>query len=142
MEMTKDLLTDLYWGQGLSLKEMSARLGISEESIRRAMKKFKVPRRDKTWKCAGWNSGGSLKESQKEHLSKKRKEMYASGELKHWNEGRHWPEEIRKKISKSLLNGRQPAPSSYGDDWRVQRTSCLIRDNYTCQQCGVEVALS
>jgi hypothetical protein len=136
VEIDGELLNSLYWDQSLSLRKMSEKLGISEESLRRRMKVLGIPRRNKTWKCAGWNSGGSMKDSQRKALSKRRKEMYASGELEHWNKGKHWPEEVRKKISNTLLGGRTPSPSSYGPDWVMQRTSCLTRDNHTCQQCG------
>jgi hypothetical protein len=63
------------------------------------------------------------------------KEQYKNGR-EHWNIGNQTPLETRVKISKSLLNGRIPAPSHYGKDWRIQRKSCLQRDNYECQECG------
>lgn len=49
-----------------------------------------------------------------------RKAAYASGELIHWNVGRHWPLSVREKISASLLDGREPAPSAYGGVERLE----------------------
>ena len=136
MEVNPELLHSLYWGEGLPVAGVASRIGTSEEAARKLMIKHNVPRKPKTWKCAGANAGKAMSDEQRRLLSEKRKAMYASGELAHWNAGRHWPDAIRRKISASLLSGRDPSPSSYGPEFRFQRTSCLQRDNYTCQQCG------
>ena len=136
MEVTAELLNALYWGEGLSTAEVGLRIGVSAESARRLMISHGIPRKPRTWGCAGSNAGKPMPEEQRRLLSEKRKSMYAAGELKHWNKGRKWSAEARQKISRSLLNGRDPSPGSYGPEFRFQRTSCLQRDDYTCQQCG------
>jgi len=136
MEVTADILRHLYWVEGLSVARVGQRIGLPEETTRRLMVANGIPRRQRTWACAGANKGTHMSEEQRSQLSARRREMYASGEIKHWNLGRHWPEETRAKISASLLSGRIAAESYYGPDWRVQRTSCLYRDGYRCQGCG------
>ena len=135
MEVTAGLLNALYWGEGLSTAEVGLRIGVSAETARRLMILHGIQRKHRTWKCAGANAGKPMPEAQRRLLSEKRKAMFASGELKHWNKGRECPGDVRKKISDSLLGGRDPSPSSYGPNFRFQRTSCLQRDGYACQQC-------
>lgn len=137
IEIDYNLLFDLYINNKYSISKIANILGInSDETVRRLLKYNNINRRSKTWNFGGYNKGKSLPLEQCKKLSETRKSMFACGELVHWNEGNHWPIEVRNKISQTLLNGRDPAPSYYGVDWKIQRTSCLQRDNYTCQQCG------
>lgn len=128
-------LKDMYINQNKTLRQIANYFNTSEETIRRKLIFYNIERRDIPV-IGGWNKGGNLTEEQKEKLSKTRKDLYRKGLFKHWNKGNKWGIEVREKISKTLLKGRDPAPSYYGDDWKIQRTSCLQRDNYTCQQCG------
>jgi hypothetical protein len=136
MEVTRELLHSLYWDDGLSVSEVAQRIDRSEETTRRLMIALGIPRKPRTWKFAGGNKGKPMSAEQRQALSETRKEMYASGALVHWNTGGSWSVDVRKRISESLLDGREPAPSDYGPDWRLQRTSCLQRDDGKCQQCG------
>lgn len=137
IEIDYNLLYDLYINNKYSILKIAQILGInSEETVRRLLKRNGIDRRSKTWCFGGHNKGKSLPLEQRMKLSETRKSMFACGELVHWNEGNHWPIEVRNKISQTLLNGHDPAPSYYGADWKIQRTSCLQRDDYMCQQCG------
>ena len=125
-----------YYQRGMSCRAIASICSCSEEAIRRLLIAYRIPRRVKTCNFGGWNRGKQMSEQQRRHLSQQRRELYASGTLKHWNTGGHWSQEVREQISESLLQGRDPAPSDYGPDWRLQRTACLQRDGYLCQQCG------
>lgn len=63
------------------------------------------------------------------------------------NLGRKRPDWVKIKISKKL-KGRRPwnyidgrsklkSPLRYGDDWDKIRYLVYLRDNFTCQDCGV-----
>jgi 5-methylcytosine-specific restriction endonuclease McrA len=135
VEFSKELLYKLYIKKELSVSAVAQRLHTSEETIRRMLVGYGIPRRSKTAKFGGWNKGTHLPASQREAISEKRTLAYATGELTHWNKNRSWSAEVRNKISKSLLKGRTPAESYYGPEWRQQRTACLQRDGFACQQC-------
>jgi len=130
----KNILYNLYIIQKKSLLEIANIFKCSEESIRRKCIDYGIDRRNKTLNFGGQNKGIPLSEKQKKDLSKIKKNYYKKH--KHWNKGNSWNKEVREKISLKLLNGRDPAPSYYGSDWRINRTSCLQRDKYTCQFCG------
>lgn len=132
----RDVLERMYIQERKSCRKIAEEIGASEETIRRLLLSHGIPRRDKTDGFGGHNKGVPMLEDRKRYLSEKRKEVYASGSMIHWNTGRQWSVEVRGKISSTLLSGRDPAPSNYGSDWRIQRTSCLQRDGYKCQQCG------
>ena len=132
--INKDELIDLYVKQQKPIHTISKIIGVSDEVIRRYMIKERIQRRDKTINFGGQNKGVPLSDKQKQNLSKTRKEYYKNN--KHWNKDNITPAETRHRISKGLLGERDPAPSYYGESWRMQRTLCLQRDNYTCQQCG------
>jgi hypothetical protein len=136
VEFSKALLYKLYINEELSVSLIAQRLQVSEESVRRMLVGYGIPRRPKTAKFGGWNKGIPLPASQREAISEKRTLAYATGELTHWNQGRNWSPEVRKKISKSLLKDRTPAESYYGPGWRQQRTARLQRDGFACQHCG------
>lgn len=136
MLITPESVLFQYWTLGKSTAECAKVFGVDAETFRQRMIKFAIPRRPKTVNFGGHNKGKSLSAEQRSKISSTRLERFASGELTHWNRGRHWPEEVRRKISETLLDGREPAESNYGPDWHIQRTSCLQRDDYTCQECG------
>lgn len=135
IELNKDELKDLYLNKNFSMAQIATIIGIGKETIRRFLIKFNIPIRNKTCNFGGWNKGKNLSIIHKKHLSEIRKSLYASG-MQHWNTGNSWCAEVREKISHTLLKGREPCPSYYGSNWKLQRTACLQRDNYTCQQCG------
>lgn len=141
MGMTPQAIHEQYWVLEKSTEECARVFGVSAETLRRKMIEYGIPRRLKTAKFGGWNKGKPLPLEQRAKLSATRIERFASGEISHWNEGRNCPEEVRRKISETLLDGREPAETSYGPDWRIQRTSCLQRDNNTCQECGAQDGL-
>ncbi|MFW6030095.1 MAG: HNH endonuclease, partial [Halanaerobiales bacterium] len=126
----------LYYKKDKTLNDIAIMKDVGEETVRRLMIKYGIDRKDKTRNFGGWNKGKEMSQEYKDNLSKIMKEKYQKGKIEHWNKGNHWDKDVREKISKSLLNGREPAPNYYGSDWQIQRTSCLQRDNYTCQQCG------
>lgn len=134
----KESLSSLYTLHHLSCEVIASQYSVSPETIRRLLLRYQISRRSKTEGFGGHNKGQQCNKKFRQHLSKKRKEMYASGQLIHWNTGRACPEEVRRKISQTLLHGRQPAENYYGFDWHIQRTSCLQRDSLTCQQCGTK----
>lgn len=134
IDIDKNKLIDLYVKQHKPIRAISKIIGVSEEVIRRYMIKEGVQRRDKTINFGGQNKGVPMSDEQKQGLSKTKKEYYQNN--KHWNKDNITPVETRRKISKSLLGEREPAPSYYGGNWRMQRTLCIQRDNHTCQQCG------
>lgn len=134
--MTSKDIIEQYWVLGKNLSECAKVFGVSEETFRRRMISLNIPRRPKTVNFGGWNKGVPLPEEQKKRLSDIRKSKYRSGELQHWNKGKRWSIDVRRKISEGLLDGREPAESYYGPGWQVQRTSRLQIDEYTCQQCG------
>lgn len=71
---------------------------------------------------------------------------------KAWNKGKHWPEEIRKKLSlKAQGRTGQNNPNWKGGiawkqdrrrNWKIVkewRKRCLIRDSHTCLWCGSQL---
>lgn len=120
----------------LSGSEIAKQMNCTDSTIYRFMEKHNIKRREKTENFGGHNKGVLMPQSQKEAMSKTIKHTYSSGSRIHWNIGNNTPIETRIKISKSLLNGNDPALSYYGKDWILSRTTRLQLDNYMCQQCG------
>lgn len=138
MGLTPESVHEQYWVLGKSTAECATVFGVSAETFRRKMIEFGISRRLKTERFGGWNMGKPLSPDQRAKMSETRIARFASGELRHWNSGRHWPEDVRRKISTTLLDGREPADSNYGADWHIQRTSRLQVDDFTCQECGAK----
>jgi hypothetical protein len=136
IQLSAAAIHETYSVQGKSTTECAVIFGVSAETFRRKMIELGIPRRSKTERFGGWNKGQPLPAEQRAKLSATRIEQFAKGEIQHWNTGRHCPEDVRRKISATLLDGREPAESNYGPDWHIQRTSCLQRDSFTCQDCG------
>lgn len=134
-KVSKDILVYLYVNQKNSLRVVAGKLGVTDETVRRRMAYFGISRRLKTENFGAHNKGKKTSLKVRLKLSKTRKKLFKDGKIRHWNKGNYTPEKTRNKISGTLLMGREPAPSFYGKDWIKQRTSCLQRDNYTCQQC-------
>lgn len=134
--ISKELLELEYLTNFKSCEGIAKQYNSSSETVRRLLHYYAIPLRAKTSNFGGNNKGKVCSQEIRKHLSEVRKYLYSSGKLRHWNIGNKTPLEVRKKISKSLLRGRLPAPKTYGNDWSIQRTSCLQRDDYTCQQCG------
>ncbi len=132
--LNKELIFDLYVNQKQSTKEIADKLNCGDETVRRFLIRNNIKRRNKTYNFGGHNKGIPLSDEMKWSLSKQRKNYYQNNP--HWNKENKTPIKTREKISQTLLNGRTPAPSFYGGDWQIQRTSCLQRDNYTCHQCN------
>jgi 5-methylcytosine-specific restriction endonuclease McrA len=58
-----------------------------------------------------------------------------------WNKGlpgRAWTEESKKKVSLVWQERREKNPNVKfsGSKWSSTRKMALLRDNYTCQECG------
>lgn len=136
VEMPGCELRRLYEVEQLSVRAIAARCGYSEETIRRLMVSNGIRRRSKTEGFGGHNKGQPMSHEQRARLSETRRSAFSAGAITHWNKGRTTPESVRRRISKGLLDGRDPAPSYYGHDWNMQRTARLQLDDYTCQQCG------
>lgn len=135
----KNIIELLYIQQELSIKTISIMLNTSVMRISRALDEFSIPKRDKTHKISQWIKGKTKETCESlrigaEKLSKYRKEAFQNGTLKHWNQGNHWSEEVRMKISQKLSRGG-PSYKDYGSKWKTIRTSRLIIDEFECQQC-------
>lgn len=135
IKISKEYLIKNYIDLRMSIESIAKNLHCSSEVVRRKLKHYSIPARDKTCNFGGWNTGKKSPLKTKEKISDTRKKLFASGELGHWNEGKHHSEKTRKKISEGLLKGREPSPKYYGADWNIQRTSCLQRDGYKCDGC-------
>lgn len=136
VEYSEALLYKLYITKELPISVVAQRLQVSEETIRRLLVGYGISRRSKTANFGGRNKGIPLPASQREAIAAQRTLAYATGELIHWNQGRNWSAEVRNKLSESLLKGRIPAESYYGPKWKQQRTACLQRDGFACQNCA------
>lgn len=127
----REVFIQLYTIDNLSISEIARRTGSSTLTIRKTITENNIPKNNPIDPKIGVPQTLQRKTA----ISNAVKFAYSKGGLKHWNTGNATSEDTRKKISKTLLNGRKPAPKTYGDDWIVQRTSCLQRDEYTCQHC-------
>lgn len=134
IKIDKNELLQLYIIEEKSTDEIGSIYKVSEETVRRILISFNIPRRAKTCNLGGWNKGLKISNEQRANLSNSKKEYYKNNQ--HWNKGNNTSIETRKKISETLLNGRIPAPSDYGKDWQIQRTSRLQKDGRVCQGCG------
>jgi hypothetical protein len=136
MDIDPAILYDLCVVKKYSMQKIAQIVGLnSGETVRRLLVLNGIARLPKTRNFGGNNKGNPLSIEQRMKISETRKSLFATGKLIHWNKGHTCPLEVRLKISDTLLDGREPSPQSYGDDWKLQRTSCLQRDNFTCQQC-------
>jgi 5-methylcytosine-specific restriction endonuclease McrA len=129
----------LYETKQTSIDNIGLMFGCSDGPIKRLLEKYKIEIRDKTYKIRDLKITDLPLDKLKLtccRISESRKEGFANGNIVHWNKGRHWDIETRNQISKTLLDGRDPAPSNYGKDWKMQRTTRLQIDNFMCQQCA------
>lgn len=72
IEIEKELLQDIYWGEGLSLGDIADILDISRSTIHNKMKEFDIPRRTNSEArkgCIPWNKGIPCTEEVKKKLS-------------------------------------------------------------------------
>lgn len=161
-QISKNELIRLYYDEDLSTREISNKFDMNAETIRRRMIEYGIERKDKTRNFGGWNKGltkennESIKKQAKE-LSETRKRMFDNNELKHWNEGRKWSEEVKDKISNTLKGkltkeknpnwkggyfnteiGLERARLNGTRDYDKWRKYVFERDNYACQLCGKE----
>ena len=135
-KLDKEELEGVYLKQQKSTAQIAFDYNVSEETVRRSLIRNGIKRRERTCRFGGWNKGKNLTEQQKRAISNTRKRRFENGTLEHWNKGNNTAYETRMKISKTLRKNKMKTFFSYGSDWNMQRTSCLQRDNYTCQQCG------
>jgi len=70
---------------------------------------------------SAWNKGIPLSEDQKTHLSEIRKTQYATGEIVHWNTGNATPDEVKHKISETLLSQHR----TYSESSKAKRAQTL-----------------
>lgn len=153
IEIPKEDLEMLYINFNLSSTDLARAFACSDNTILRLLKKFDIPRKQNTWRCAGWNKGIPPLKSIKEKISVTRKELYRSGELIHWNTGRTWNLETKQAIAKAL-KGRfrgEDNPNWKGGksneykvwrrrindslEYREFRKSIFERDGFTCRLC-------
>lgn len=156
----KDILYSMYVTQKLSCDKIAEILGIGYHLVWRNLKRHNIPIRDRS-EYEPWNTGLNKKKCESlrkggEKISKKRKELFLNGKLKHWNEGKHHSEETKRKLSLAnkgkrmgadnhnwkggLYNGytvwKRRIVESY--DFKQFRLKIYERDNYCCQMCGKE----
>lgn len=127
-----------YYKEDYSMNDIAKIYDVSPETIRRLFIKYDIPRKNKTYKCQGWNKDKEMSLGLRKNLSEKRKEKFRRGLLVHWNKGGKRSIDTKNKISNTLLekNNNRLVISYYGSGWKKQRIRCLERDGYVCQQCG------
>ena len=87
-----------------------------------------------------WNKGVPMTDEAKHHLSEVKKQMYDSGEIKHWNTGNVTPDDVRSKISSTLIAGgytmsqasiekRQRTYKTKTDDGWMHHNTLKLYDN-------------
>jgi hypothetical protein len=147
-----------YLQKGRSVSEIAKELCTSPTSISRWLKYYKIPARDFSTKgLKGWNAGKNLSDSTKEKIRQARLGTKHTEESKRkisaWLyennpfKGKKHTEEFKKWMSESRMGDKSPAWK--GGVWplhkkiratreiKLARLAALIRDDYTCQMCGI-----
>jgi len=88
-----------------------------------------------------WNSLKGKMHSKKHNvkISKTMKKMFKKGELKITGAAQQYHN--NPKNHHRYIDGRsyKKSPYRYGDDWSAIRMLIYIRDNFTCQECGMNM---
>jgi len=116
IKLDLDIITEMYIEHHNSVNEIASKFNCGDETIRRFMIRNNIIRRNKTHKMAGWNKG----------LTKEIDDRVMNYSI---------------KLSNSKLNGREPAPKKYGNDWNASRKARMEIDGYQCQNCGSNTEL-
>ena len=71
--------------------------------------------------ATAWNKGIPMSAEQKRKLSETRKRKLANGEIIHWNIGNETPEEVKNKISQTLLSQNR----TYSEESKQKRVKTI-----------------
>ncbi len=100
-----------------SQRTNALRVGIPrDESVKQKIKQTKQNNPK-----SPWNKGRSLTDDEKKHLSKTRKQLYASGQLVHWNLDKHHSANTKQKISQTAKSQNR----TYSQTSLEKRTNTL-----------------
>jgi len=106
LQNNKDLLEEQYWTLKKSITEIAKDYNCCYNTIHRAMKKLKIPRRERGWtlseeaknKISRGNKGKKRSEENKKKISETLKKIYRNPK-NHPMYNKHHTEEAKKKIS-------------------------------------------
>jgi 5-methylcytosine-specific restriction endonuclease McrA len=90
-------------------------------------------------KMSDSHKGYIMPESQKKKISEVLKKMFKEGKLKIKGCVLEYSKDPKKHHR--YIDGRSyiVGPSRYGDDWDAIRMLIYVRDNFKCQECGINM---
>ena len=79
-------------------------------------------------------TGRKLSEEHKKNIKEARKKLFQENKLKITGSASK-----KGKEHYNYIDGRSKlvSPARYGDDWEAIRSLVYLRDNFTCQECGI-----
>lgn len=155
----KEMLESLYLENKLSVSQIAKQLNTHTTGVHRWLKRYGIPTRPFGTKgLLAWNNGKPMREESKdkirkarlgtkmprEYVERLRKRMLENNPFKgkkHTNEYKKWMSESRQGANGPNWRGgiwamHKKERATY--EIRLARTSALIRDDYTCQICGLK----
>lgn len=144
VEVSKSELYELYWGDGLTTREVAEELGGSQGIIQRRMVEYGIPRRNESDTVASFVFKHRSREWKQREYVEKGKSIYQLA-----RENNVWHEWVRRQLHQEGINLRnnwftdrhsedelERLDYNYGGDWEDIRQDVLDRDNHTCQGCA------